>query len=407
MSPNRRVVITGVGVVSPAGLGTEPYWSALKQGRSLITPITRFDTADCRTRIAASVDPESFPAVAKRAAPNLWDATAVMALLAIKEALADAGWSRPPSQASIAFGSAVSGIVSLDEQFENFYTRGGRYVMPYTVPRTMLNAPVALASIELDIRGPAYMIGTACSSSSQAIGLGFRLVAHGLADICIVGGTECPVAPGHLQAWDRLRALSKDNETPWRACRPFSRNRSGLVLGEGAAALILEARDSALARGANVRAEMVGYGSNSDAREVLQPSAESQAECMRLALSDADRVGSAPDYICAHATGTVDGDRKETEAVKACFGRRARKVAISSVKSMIGHSLGASGAMALVATVLGMGDGVLPPTANLEEPDPDCDLDYVPNQARGATIGLALVNSFGFGGCNAVLAVTP
>jgi len=407
MSPNRRVVITGVGVVSPAGVGRETYWAVLKQGRSLITRIDRFDPSDCRTQIAAIVASDRLPPAGEKAAPNLWDTASAMALLAIKEALADAGWDPPPTRASMVFGSAVSGIVSLDKQFENFYTRGGRHVMPYTVPRTMLNAPVALASIELGIGGPAYMVGTACSSSSQAIGLGYRLIQHGLADTCIVGGTECPVSPGHLQAWDRLRALSKDNETPWRACRPFSRNRSGLVLGEGAAAFILEARDAAEARGAACQAELVGYGSNSDAREVLQPSVESQAECVRLALLDAGREGSTPDYICAHATGTVDGDRKETEAIKACFGQNAARVAISSIKSMIGHSLGASGALALAATALAIRDGILPPTAHLEEPDPECDLDYVPNQARCASIELALVDSFGFGGCNAVLVVTP
>jgi len=330
-----------------------------------------------------------------------------MALLSIQEALTDAGWEKPPHDASIVLGSAVAGIVSLDKQFENFYTKGGRFVMPYTVPRTMLNAPAALVSIELGIRGPMYMLGTACSSSSQAIGLGYRLIASGLATTCIVGGTECPVSPGHLQAWDRLRALSKDNETPWRACRPFSRNRSGLVLGEGAAALILEERESARSRGAAVCGEILGYASNSDAQQILQPSVESQENCIRAALADAGRAGSYPDYISAHGTATLDGDRKETQAIKACFGRDASRIAISGTKSMTGHTLGASGAMALVSSLLAMRDGLLPPTAHLEEPDPECDLDYVPNASRPGSISLGLVNSFGFGGCNAVLVVAP
>ncbi|RPJ62102.1 MAG: beta-ketoacyl-[acyl-carrier-protein] synthase family protein [Acidobacteria bacterium] len=402
----KRVLVTGMGVFSAAGSGKEAYWTALRCGQSLISPIRRFDTAGYRTRIAATIDEGKVPVPYSKTDPNLWDLSASIALLSIREALEDAGWQEPPQDAAIVLGSAVAGIVSLDQQFENFYTRGGRFVMPYTVPRIMLNAPAALASIELGIRGPMYMLGTACSSSSQAIGLGCRLIACGLAQTCIAGGTESPVSPGHLQAWDRLRALSKDNETPWRACRPFSRNRSGLVLGEGAAALILEERESAIARGARSYGEIVGYASNSDAHQILQPSVESQEDCIRAALSDAGRSGALPDYICAHGTATIEGDRKETEAIKACFGSKASQIPISGTKSMTGHTLGASGALGLVSTFLAMRDDLLPPTAHLEEPDPECDLDYVPNTSRLGSISLALVNSFGFGGCNAVLVVS-
>jgi len=396
-----------MGVFSPGGAGKELFWNVLKCGQSFISPIKRFDTSGYRTRIAATIDENMVPAVNSKTDPNLWDLTASIALIAVKEALNDAGWEEPPREAALVLGSAVAGIVSLDHQFENFYTRGGRFVMPYTVPRIMLNAPAALISIELGIHGPMYMLGTACSSSSQAIGLGHRLIATGLARQCIVGGTECPVSPGHLQAWDRLRALSKDNETPWRACRPFSRNRSGLVLGEGAAGLLLEERDAALSRGARVYGEILGYASNSDAREILQPSTQSQKDCIESALQDAGRAGVCPDYISAHGTATVDGDRKETEAIKACFGQGAAGIAVSGTKSMTGHTLGASGAISLVATLLAMRDGILPPTANLEERDPECDLDYVANVSRPGNISLALVNSFGFGGCNAVLVVGP
>ncbi len=403
----KRVLVTGMGVFSPAGPGKEAYWTALRQGQSFISPIRRFDTAGYRTRIAATIDEGQVPVPYSRTDPNLWDLTASIALLSVKEALLQAGLEQPPQDAALVLGSAVAGIVSLDQQFENFYTRGGRFVMPYTVPRTMLNAPAALISIELGIHGPLYMLGTACSSSSQAIGLGYRLIACGLAKTCITGGTECPVAPGHLQAWDRLRALSKDNETPWRACRPFSRNRSGLVLGEGAAALVLEERESAIARGASACGELVGYASNSDARQILQPSVESQEECIRSALADTGRRGALPDYITAHGTATLEGDRKETQAIKACLGRRAARIPISGTKSITGHALGASGALAVVSTCLAMRDHVLPPTAHLEEPDPECDLDYVPNTSRPGNISLALVNSFAFGGCNAVLVVSP
>ncbi len=402
----KRVLVTGMGVFSPAGPGKEAYWAALRCGQSLISPIRRFDTAGYRTRIAATIDEGQVAVPHSRTDPNLWDLTASIAFLSIQEALQDAGWEEPPRDTALVLGSAVAGIVSLDQQFENFYRRGGRFVMPYTVPRTMLNAPAALASIELGIHGPLYMLGTACSSSSQAIGLGYRLIACGLARTCIAGGTECPVSPGHLQAWDRLRALSKDNETPWRACRPFSRNRSGLVLGEGAAALILEERESAISRGASGCGEIVGYASNSDAGQILQPSVESQEECIRSALADAGCAGALPDYICAHGTATVEGDRKETEAIKACFGPQATRIPISGTKSMTGHTLGASGALGLVSTFLAMRENLLPPTAHLEEPDPECDLDYIPNTSRPGSVSLALVNSFGFGGCNAVLVVS-
>ncbi|MFB3903485.1 MAG: beta-ketoacyl synthase [Acidobacteriota bacterium] len=402
----KRVLVTGMGAFSPAGPGKEAYWTALRCGQSLISPIRRFDTAGYRTRIAATINEAEVPVPSTKTDPNLWDLTASIALLSIKEALEHARLEEAPRDAAIVLGSAVAGIVSLDRQFENFYTRGGRFVMPYTVPRTMLNAPAALASMELGIHGPLYMLGTACSSSSQAIGLGFRLIACGLARTCIVGGTECPVSPGHLQAWDRLRALSKDNETPWRACRPFSRNRNGLVLGEGAAALILEEREAAMARGVSGYGEILGYASNSDAGQILQPSVESQEHCIRSAMADAARPGVLPDYICAHGTATLEGDRKETEAIKAGFGSQAARIPISGTKSMIGHTLGASGALGLVSTFLAMRDELLPPTAHLEEPDPECDLDYVPNASRKHSIGLALVNSFGFGGCNAVLVVS-
>lgn len=402
-----RVLVTGMGVLSPAGSGKEAYWTALCSGRSLISPIRRFDVTGYRTRVAATVDESQIPPPCCRTDPNLWDLSASIALLSVREALQDAGWQQAPQDAAIVLGSAVGGIVSLDEQFENFYTRGGRFVMPYTVPRIMLSAPAALVSIELGIHGPLYMLATACSSSSQAIGLAYRLIACGLARICIAGGTECPVSPGHLQAWDRLRALSKDNDTPWRACRPFSRNRSGLVLGEGAAALILEERESAMARGARGYGEIVGYASNSDASQILQPSVESQENCIRAALDDTGGHRVLPDYISAHGTATLEGDRKETQAIKACFGAQAARIPISGTKSMTGHTLGASGALALVSTFLAIRDGVLPPTAHLEEPDPECDLDYVPNASRPADISLALVNSFGFGGCNAVLVVSP
>jgi 3-oxoacyl-(acyl-carrier-protein) synthase len=402
----KRVLVTGMGVFSPVGPGKEVYWTALRCGQSFISPIRRFDTADYRTRIAATIDEATVPIPHLRTDPNLWDLSSSIALISIKEALLDAGWKEPPQDATIVLGSAVAGIVSLDQQFENFYTRGGRFVMPYTVPRIMLNAPAALASIELGIHGPIYMLGTACSSSSQAVGLGYRLISCGLARICIAGGTECPVSPGHLQAWDRLRALSKDNETPWRACRPFSRNRSGLVLGEGAAALVLEEREAALSRGVRGYGEILGYASNSDARQILQPSVESQEDCIRSALADAGLSDALPDYICAHGTATIDGDRKETEAIKACFGPQAGRVPISGTKSMTGHTLGASGALGLVSTLLAMRDGLLPPTAYLEESDPECDLDYVPNTSRPGSVSLALVNSFGFGGCNAVLVVS-
>ncbi|HEY3131190.1 MAG TPA: beta-ketoacyl-[acyl-carrier-protein] synthase family protein [Acidobacteriota bacterium] len=402
----KRVVVTGLGVVAPAGIGKDPFWENLKAGRCSIGPIVHFDSSDFRTQIAATVQRTLLPEASPTSDPRFWDLSAHFALLSAREAIRDSRLARLPQDAAIIIGSAVGGIVSLDQQFQNFYIRGKRSVMPYTIPRTMLSATSSLLGIELGARGPNLTVSTACSSSSHAIGWAFRMISSGVLQTCLAGGTECPVSPGHLQAWDRMRALANDNDTPERACRPFSKNRAGLVLGEGAAALILEERDAAVARGAPVYGELVGYGSNCDAYNMIQPSEESQAECIQKALEEAGQPDRIPEYISAHATGTLEGDKKETLAIKRCFGQQAYRIPVSGIKSMIGHTLGASGALAVVATLLAMRDGILPPTMNLEESDPECDLDYVPNSCRNCAADFALVHAFAFGGSNAVLALS-
>ncbi|MBI4446658.1 MAG: beta-ketoacyl-[acyl-carrier-protein] synthase family protein [Acidobacteria bacterium] len=397
----RRVVVTGMGAVAATGMGKECLWEAVKSGRSAVRRISHFDTADYRTRIAASVEDSILqPSFDMRTDQRLCDSGSLMALIAAREACADANIEHLPPATAVLIGSAVAGIRSLDIQFQNFYTRGKRSVIPQTVPLTMANNASALLAIELNVAGPNYTICTACSSSSHAIGWGYQMIASGQVDTCLAGGAESPLSPGHVQAWDRLRALSNDNDSPERACRPFSRNRSGLVLGEGAGMLLLEEWDAALKRGAKIYAEVVAYSSNCDAYSFLQPSEAAQTRCMGAAWIDRNIL---PDYICAHATGTADGDRVEIQAIKNCFGPAASVVAISSIKAIIGHTLGASGALAAIATLLAMRDEVIPPTANYEQFDPGCDLDCVPNEARSKPVRRALVNAFAFGGSNAVL----
>jgi 3-oxoacyl-[acyl-carrier-protein] synthase II len=402
----KRVVVTGLGVVTSSGCGIKPFWKVVRSGSSRVDQISQFDVSKYRTRIAATFDPSLVSDVSLKSDRKLWDLTSLISLVSAQEAISSAKLSTLPEETGIFWGSAAGGVASIDDQYRNFYQKGPRWVMPYTLPRIMLNASASLMAIELGLRGPNYVFGTACSSSSHAIGTAFRMISQGALDLCLTGGADCPISPGNLQAWDRLRALANDNETPHRACRPFSRNRSGLVLGDGAATLVLEARKHALERKANIFGEIVGYGANCDALHMIQPSAEGQADCLRLALRDAAVADQIPDYISAHGTGTIEGDKSETDAIEQVFGTDSLRIPISSIKSVIGHTLGASGALALVATLLAIRDGIIPPTANLEEPDPECDLDYVPNTSREQQIGFALVNSFAFGGSNAVLAVS-
>jgi len=332
---------------------------------------------------------------------DLLDRFAQFAVVAAREAVADSGIEWTPElreRAAIVTGSCVGGKSTEDEGFQGLYEFKRPRVNPLTIPKAMENAGASRISIETGITGPTYTLSTACSSSNHAIGHAFWLVRNGVADAALAGGSEAPFCLGNLKAWEAMRVVSPDT------CQPFSKNRRGMILGEGGAILVLETLEAAQARGARIYAEIAGFGMSSDAHHLTQPTVEGPARAMRAALGDAGAAAEAVGYINAHGTATPANDPTETAAIRMVFGAHADRLAVSSTKSMHGHALGAAGAIEAVATVLALRHGILPPTANFEEPDPQCDLDVVPNQARAAEAEWALSNSFAFGGLNAVLA---
>lgn len=402
-TPPRRVVITGFGVTAATGVGKQAFWKAVRDGDSQVRTVSRFDAADYRTRIAATIEQESLPELELKTSPKLFDLTAAASMHAALEALEESGLNDVSSTA-VLWGCAGGGFLSLDEQYENLYSRGPRAVMPYTVPRIMSSSPAALLAIELGAQGANLTFASACAASSQALGSAYRMIQAGESDACLAGGVECPVSRGHLLAWDRLRVLSPDNDRPSEACRPFSVDRNGMVLGEGAAAFVLEERGRALARGVRAWAELIGYASNCDAGNMIRPCGDRQAECLLGAIAESGIEGP-PSYISAHATGTLDGDSEEARAIRRAFGDEADRIPVSTIKPVTGHTLGASGALSLAATLLAMRHSTLPPTANLTHPDPECDLRHVAVRPMAASVDNALVSTFAFGGANAVLAV--
>jgi nodulation protein E len=323
-------------------------------------------------------------------------------VIAAREAIADAGVEWTPElreSAAIVTGSCVGGQSTEDIGFHEVYKLGHNRVHPLTIPKTMANAGASHISMEFGITGPSFTLSTACSSAAHAIGQAFWMVRSGATGLAIAGGSEAPFSFGILKAWEAMRVVSPDT------CRPFSKDRHGMILGEGGAMLVLEPLEAAQARGARIHAEIVGFGMSADAGHITQPSAEGAARAMRAALRDAHLAPEAIGYINAHGTGTPANDPTETAAIRAVFGAHAGRLAISSTKSMHGHALGASAALECLATALALRDGLLPPTANYREPDPQCDLDVIPNVARAARVEYALSNSFAFGGLNAVLAL--
>jgi len=295
-------------------------------------------------------------------------------------------------------GCCLGGQTAEDAEFETLYRQGRNRVHPLTIPRTMANAGASMLTMEFGVRGPAFTISTACSSSSHAIGLAFQMVRSGVAELALAGGSEAPFSYGLLKAWEAMRVISTDT------CRPFSRYRKGMILGEGAAILVLEPWEAARARGARIHGEIVGFGMSSDAHHITQPSADGAALAVAAALRDAGLPPEAIGYINAHGTGTLGNDATETRAIRQVFGGHAERLAVSSTKSLHGHALGAAGALEAVATLMALREGVIPPTANFTERDPECDLDVVPNASRALRVECALSNSFAFGGLNAVLA---
>jgi nodulation protein E len=398
----KRVAITGIGVVSPVGSELQQFWSALVAGRSGISPITVISSEKLTVKIAGQVgdfNPQShFPD--KRL--TLLDRFSQFALVAARNAVADAKLviDEPlsPMIATI-IGSGVGGQNTQDDGFHRLYAENNPRTHPMTIPRQMLNAAASQISIEFGCRGATYAVATACASGTHAIGQAFHLVRSGQAPVAIAGGSEACLTFGTIKAWEALRVLSSDT------CRPFSKNRSGLVLGEGAAVLILESFERAKQRGARIYAEMVGFGMSADAVDITSPDVDGAARAMRGAINDAALEPAAIDYINAHGTGTLLNDRTETAAIRKVFRARAEHLAVSSTKAVLGHSLGASGALECAVAALALHHQIIPPTANYMESDPDCDLDVVPNHARPAHLRNVLSNSFAFGGLNAVLAL--
>ncbi len=403
----RRVAITGFGVVSPLGIGAAEFSVALAQGRSGVRRVEGPGRERLSHRICApvAIEPQDhFPAPKLR----MLDRVSQFALIAAAEALAHARGALDglsPERAGVFVGTGMGGAETTDDGYRTLYAEGSDRIKPFSVLMAMNNAPAAWIGLEHGLQGPNLTFSTACSSSSVAIGEAAKRIARAEVDAMIAGGAEAPLALGTVKAWEALKTLAaEDPDDPSASCKPFSRNRSGLVLGEGAAMLVLEDYDRAVTRGATVLAELCGYGLCTDATHITRPSIEGQARAMRLALDDAGIAPEEIGYINAHGTGTQANDAVETAAIRQVFGGHAQSTPVSSTKSMHGHLLGAAGALEMVAALLALRAGVLPPTMHLREPDPECDLDYVAEGARRVD-GLRAVmsSSFAFGGTNAVL----
>ncbi|QNH21658.1 beta-ketoacyl-[acyl-carrier-protein] synthase family protein [Xanthomonas sp. GW] len=399
-----RVVVTGMGAVSALGLGADALWRGMCEGRSGIAALATPDPqATLKMRLAASV-PGFAPQAAQLGgiAPGQLDRMTQMALVAACEAVAQSGLALDGAGAArgaVVIGTGVGAEVSRDEQSRRLYREQAERLHPLTIVRSMNNAPVSQISIAFGLRGPAFAVSSACASANHALAQAALLIRHGLADVAIAGGSEACLSLPLIRAWEAMRVVSDDT------CRPFCAQRSGLVLGEGAGIFVLESAAHAAARGAVPLAELAGFGMGADAHDIVAPSTDGAAAAMRLALQEAGLEPQQIDYINAHGTGTLANDRCETQAIREVFGSHADALAVSSTKAVHGHALGAAGALELVAAIGALREQRVPPTANFLDPDPDCDLDYVPNQARAQRVRAVLSNSFAFGGLNAVLAV--
>lgn len=407
---DRRVVVTGMGAVTPFGLTVDRYWDGLIEGRSGITRVSLFDASQFDVSIGGEIpnfDPEQL--LDRRMIKRL-DRYAQLALVATAEAVAQSGLQvnrEDPDRMSVIFGSGIGGMNELEQQFARLHSKGPGKVSAFTIPKLMVNAASGNISIMYGAKGNSIAISSACASASNAMGEALRQIRDGDADVIFTGGSEAALTPLALAAFASMKALSTRNNEPAKASRPFDRDRDGFVLAEGAGALIFEELEHARRRGAPILAEVIGFASTSDADHITQPSesGEGAAKAMSKALKDAKISPQDVDYINAHGTSTPLGDVSETIAIKRVFGDHARKLTVSSTKSAVGHSLGASGGIELIACINAIRNSVIPPTINLENCDPACDLDYCPNSARDRKTRIAMSNSFGFGGHNACLMV--
>jgi nodulation protein E len=397
-----RVAVTGLGILSPVGNNVRDFWNAVEKGDCGIGPIESFDASELNVPIAAEVKnfvPEDhFDRVTLR----MLDRFAQLGAVAAREAVAHCGLDfhgEAGRCAAAIVGTAVGGEISLEEGYRRLFIQRLQSVNPFTVPKLMVNAAVGQITIENGIRGPAYAVASACASATHAIGTAFDMVRRGVVEVALTGGAEACISLGTLRGWEGLRVMARDT------CRPFSRGRTGMVLGEGAGVIILENLEHARARGANVLCEVIGFGMSADAVSLVQSSVDGAARAIQAAIADSGVPLEAFTYVNAHGTATSANDVVETRALRQVFGAHADRLAVSSTKSMLGHSLGAAGALEFIATVCGMERGMLPPTVNYLGVDPECDLNYVPNRAQFREVEYALSNSFAFGGLNAVLAL--
>lgn len=404
----RRVVVTGIGLVTPLGIGTQQTWNALINGQSGIGPITRFDASDQTSQIAAEVkgfNPEDW--FEKKQVKNL-DAFVQYAVAAADIAWKNSGLSITADNAhrvGVITGCGMGGLPTIEECHGILLNRGPRKITPFFIPRVIPNMPSGHISMRIGCKGPNLSQTTACAAGTHAVGEAFRHIVYGDCDVAITGGTESVICPLAVGGFSAMKALSTRNDAPQAASRPFDLHRDGFVISEGSGMLVLEELEAAKRRGATIYAEIIGYGQTSDAYHIAAPpeNGEGAARCMAAALKDAGLNPEDIDYINAHGTSTPLNDKCETLAIKTVFGEHAYKLAISSTKSMTGHMLGAAGGIEAAFTALTLHTGIIPPTVNLQTPDPDCDLDYVPLIAREANVRTAMSNSFGFGGTNGVI----
>lgn len=405
---NRRVVVSGLGVLAPNGIGVKEFWQANVSGQSGIKRLTRFDTDQFQTKIAGQIDHFNPLDFMDQSLAQKEDRFTQFALAAATLALQDSQIKldqQDPYRLGVVLGSGLGGMFFYEKQILLMQQYGQVKTHPASIPRIMPNAPASQMAITFQCKGPNLTISTACASGNHAIGQALTMIKHHQADIILAGGTEAPLVFYNFAGFDAMRVMSRHNEDYQYACRPFDKNRDGFVMGEGAAILVLEEREHALNRGAKIYAEILGYGASSGAGHMVLPvvNGEDAAWAMRLALENTGIRAEDIDYINAHGTSTQANDKAETQAIKSVFENRAYQVPISSTKSMIGHTLGAAGAIEAVVCCLAIENNIIPPTINYQQADPECDLDYVPGQARQQQVNCVLSNSFGFGNNNATL----
>lgn len=405
----RRVAVTGIGIVSPLGTGKDKCWQAATEGRSGVRAITRFDAGNFPVRIAGEVpDFDPLPFIEKKEVKKM-DLFIQYAMAASMMAFEDSGFKVTEENAErvgVYIGAGIGGLPAIEHWYEVYKEKGPDRITPFFIPMVIINLASGQVSIKLGAKGPNSCAVTACATGTHSIGDAFRLIQTDMADVMVAGGTESTITPLCVGGFNAMKALSTRNDDPQAASRPFDKDRDGFVIGEGSGVLVLEELESAKKRGAKIYAEIVGYGLNADANHMTTPApnGEGAARCMKMALKGSGLNPEEIGYINAHGTSTYYNDLYETMAIKTVFGEHAKKLAVSSTKGMTGHLLGAAGGIEAVFTALSLHHGILPPTINYTTPDPECDLDYVPNTARELKVKAALSNSFGFGGTNGVLA---